>query len=91
MSQEAIIRNLYGTTDWFKIEKGVQQSYILSPCLFNLYAQYIMQNAGLDELQAGIKIRGRNVNSLRYGDDTSLMAEIEEALKKPLNKCEGRE
>ena len=89
--QEAIARTLYGTTDWFKIEKGVRQGCLLSPCLFNLYSEHIMRNARLDELQAGIKIRGRNVNSLRYGDDTSLMAEIEEALKKPLNKCEGRE
>ena len=89
--QEAIVRTLYGTTDWFKIEKGVRQGCLLSPCLFNLYSEHIMRNARLDELQAGIKIRGRNVNSLRYGDDTSLMAEIEEALKKPLNKCEGRE
>ena len=89
--QEAIVRTLYGTTDWFKIEKGVRQGCLLSPCLFNLYSEHIMRNARLDELQAGIKIRGRNVNSLRYGDDTSLMAEIEEALKKPLNKCEGGE
>ena len=89
--QEAIVRTLYGTTDWFKIEKGVQQGCLLSPCLFNLYSEHIMRYARLDELQAGIKIRGRNVNSLRYGDDTSLMSEIEEALKKPLNKCEGRE
>ena len=79
--QEATLRALHGTTDWFKLEKGVQQSYILSPCLFNLYAQHIMQNAGLDELQAGIKIAGRNINSLRYVDDIILMAENEEELK----------
>ena len=89
--QEATVRTLYGTTDWFKVEKGVRQGCLLSPCLFNLYSEHIMRNARLDELQAGIKIRGRNVNSLRYGDDTSLMAEIEEALKKPLNKYEGGE
>ena len=70
-----------GTDDWFKIEKGVQQGCLLSPCLFNLYAEHIMRNAGLDELQAGIKIGGRNINNLRYADDTTLMAEIEEELK----------
>ena len=73
--QEATVRTVHGTTDWFQIGKGVRQGYILSPCLFNLYAEYIMQNAGLDEVQAGIKIAGRNVNNLRYTDDT-LMAEV---------------
>ena len=68
----------YGTTDWFKIGKGVLQGYILSPCLFNLYAEYIIRNAGLDDAQAGIKIAGRNINNLRYANDTTLMAEIEE-------------
>ena len=81
MSQEATVRTLYGTTDWFKIDKGVQQDCLLSPCLFNLYAERIMRNASLDELQAGIKIRGRNINNLRYADDTTLMAESEEELK----------
>ena len=76
--QEAIVRTRHGTTDWFKIGKGVQQGYILSPCLFNLQAKYIIQNAGLDESQAGIKIAGRNINNLRYADDTTLMAEREE-------------
>ena len=75
--QEATVRTSYGT-DWFQIGKGVHQGCILSPCLFNLYAEYIMQNAGLDEVQAGIKIAGRNINNLRYTDDTSLMAENEE-------------
>ena len=73
--------SLYGTTDCFKIEKGVQQVCLLSPCLFNLYAEYIMKNAGLNELQAGIKVGGRNINNLRYADDTTLMAESEEELK----------
>ena len=68
----------HGTTDWFQIGKGVRQGYILSPCLFNLYAEYIMRNAGLDEAQAGIKIAGRNINHLRYADDTTLMAESED-------------
>ena len=72
--------------DWFQIEKGVCQGYILLPCLFNLYAEYIMQNARLDEAQAGIKISGRNVNNLRYADDTTLMAESEEELKSLLMK-----
>ena len=75
-----------GTTDWFQIENGVRQGCILSPCLFNLYAEYIMQNAGLDESQAGIKIAGRNINNLRYADDTTLMAESEEELKSLLMK-----
>ena len=76
--QEATVRTGHGTTDWFQIGKGIFQSYILSPCLFNLYAEYIMRNAGLDEAQAGIKIARRNVNNLRYADDTTLMAENEE-------------
>ena len=79
--QEATVRTSHGTTDWFQIEKGVRQGCILSPCLFNLYAEYIMRNAGLDESQAGIKISGRNTNNLRYTDDTTLMVEIEEELR----------
>ena len=78
--QEATIKTGHGTTDWFQIEKGVHQGCILSPCLFNLYAEYIMGNARLDEAQAGIKIAGRNVSNLRYADDTTLMAESEEEL-----------
>ena len=76
--QEATVRTGHETTDWFQIGKGVSQGYILSPCLFNLYAEYIMRNARLDEVQAGIKIAGRNINNLRYADDTTLMAESEE-------------
>ena len=76
--QEAIVRTGYGTTDWFKIGKGVYPGCILSPCLFNLYAEYIMWNAGLDEAQAGIKIVRRNINNLRYADDITLMAESKE-------------
>ena len=79
--QEATVRTGHGTTDWFQIEKGVRQGCILSPCLFNLYAEYIMRNAGLEESQAAIKIAGRNINNLRYADDTTLMAESEEELK----------
>ena len=79
--QEATVRTDHGTTDWFQIGKGVYQGCILSPCLFNLYAEYIMQNAELDELQAGIKIARRNINNLKYTDDTTLMAESEEELK----------
>ena len=79
--QEATVRTGHGTTDWFQIGKGVHQGCILPPCLFNLYAEYIMQNAGLDEAQAGIKIAGENINNLRYADDTTLMAESEEELK----------
>ena len=79
--QEATVRTGHGTTEWFQIGKGVRQGYILSPCLFNLYAEYIMRNAGLDEAQAGIKIARRNINNLRYADDTTLMAEREEELK----------
>ena len=75
VGQKATVRILYGTTDWFKIKKGVRQGCLLSPCLFKLYAEYIMRNAGLDELQAGIKIGRRNINNLRYTDDTTLMAE----------------
>ena len=78
--QEATVRTGHGTTDWFQIGKGFRQGYILSPCLFNLYAEYIMRNAGLEEAEAGIKIAGRNIN-LRYADDTTLMAESEEELK----------
>ena len=76
----------YGTTDWFQIGKGVYQVCMLSPCLFNLYAEYIMRNAGLEEAQAGIKIARRNINNLRYADDTTLMAESEEELKSLLMK-----
>ena len=79
-SQEATVRTGHGTTDWFQIGKGVHQGCILSPCLFNLYAEYIMRNIGLDEAQAGIKIAGRNINNLRYADDTTLMAEHEEIM-----------
>ena len=81
MGQEATVRIKHGTTDWFKIGKGVYQGCIFSPCLFNLYAEYIMRNAGLEETQAGIKIAARNINNLRYADDTILMAESEEELK----------
>ena len=77
-SQEATVRTGHGTTDWFQIGKGVCQDCILSPCLFNLYAEYIMRNAGLDEAQAGIKIARRNINNLRYADDTTFMAESKE-------------
>ena len=76
--QEAIVRTGHGTTDWFQIGKGVHQGCILSPCLFNFYAKHIIQNAGLDEAQAGIKIAGRNIHNLRYSDDTTLMAESKE-------------
>ena len=76
--QEATVRTGHGTTDWFQIGKGVRQGCILSPCLFNLYAEYIMRNTGLEEAQAGIKIAGRNINNLRYADDTTLMAESKE-------------
>ena len=79
--QEATVRTRHGTTDWFQIGKGVRQGCILSPCLFNLYAEYIMRNAGLEEAQAGIKIARRNINNLRYANDTTLMAESEEELK----------
>ena len=86
--QEATVRTRHGTLDWFQIGKRVRQGCILSPCLFNLYAQYIMQNAGLDEAQTRIKIAGRNIN-LRYADDTTLMAESEE-LKRLLMKVKGK-
>ena len=84
--QEAKVRTRIGTTNWFQIGKEVHQSCILSPCLFSLYAEYIMRNAGLDEAQAGIKIAGRNINNLRYADNSTLMAESEEALKRLLVK-----
>ena len=84
--QEATVRTGHGTTDWFQIGKEVRQGCILSPCLFNLYAEYINRNVGLDEAQAGIKIAGRNINNLRYADDTTLMAESEEELKSLLMK-----
>ena len=84
--QEATVRTGYVATDWFQIGKGVCQGCILSPCLFNLYAEYIMRNAGLEEAQARIKIAGRNINKLRYADDTTLMAESEEELKSLLMK-----
>ena len=83
---KATVRTEHGTTDWFQIGKGVCQHYILSPCLVNLYAEYIMRNAGLDEEQAGIKITGRNINNLRYADETTLMTENEEELKSLLMK-----
>ena len=85
-SQEATVRTGHETTDWFQIGKGVRQGCILSPCLFNLYAEYIMRNAGLEEAQAGVKIARRNINNLRYADDTTLMAESEEVLKSLLMK-----
>ena len=84
--QEATVRSGHGTMDWFQIGKGIGQGCILSPCLFNLYVEYIMRNTGLEEAQAGIKIAGRNINNLRYADDTTLMAESEEELKSPLMK-----
>ena len=90
--QEATVRTRHGTTDWFQIGKGVCQGCILSPCLFNLYAEYIMRNAGVDEVQDGIKIAGRNMNNLRYADDTTLMAESEDELRKePLDESERGE
>ena len=84
--QEATVRTGHRTTDWFQIGKGVHQGYILPSCLFNLYAEYIMRNSGLEEAQAGIKIAGRNINNLRYADNTTLMAESEEELKSLLMK-----
>ena len=84
--QEATVRTGRGTTDWFQIGKGVRQGSILSPCLFNLHAEYIKRNTGLDEAQAGIKIVGRNISNLRYADDTTFMAESEEELKSLLTK-----
>ena len=86
VGKEAIVRTGHGTIDWFQIRKGVCQGFMLSPCLFNLYAEYSVRNAGLEEAQAGIKIAGRNINNLRYADDTTLMAESEEELKSLLRK-----
>ena len=86
--QEATVRTGHGTIDWFQIGKGVCQSCILSPCLFNLHAEYIMRNVGLEEAQAGIKTARRNINNLRYADDTTLMAESEEK-QKPLDESES--
>ena len=86
--QEATVRTGHGTTDWFQIGKGVRQGYILSSCLFNFYAEYIMRNIGLDEAQGGIKIAEKNINILRYADDTTIMAESEE-LKSLLMKVNG--
>ena len=92
VGQEATVRTLYGTTDWLKIEKGIRQGCLLSPCLFNQYAEHIMRNARLDELQRGIKIGGRNINNLRYADDTTLTAESEKELKsllmRVMKECE---
>ena len=90
--QEATVRTGHGTTDWFQVRKGVHQGCILSPCLFNLYSEHIMRNTGLEEAQAGINIAWRNINKFRYADDTTLMAESEEELKKkPLDKSERGE
>ena len=86
VSQEATVRTGHETTDWFIFGKGVHQGWILSPCLFNLYAEYILANAGLEEVQAGIKIAGRSINNRRYADDTTLMGESEEELKSILMK-----
>ena len=88
--QEATVRTGHGTTDWFQIRKGVRQGCIPLPCLFNFYAEYTMRNTGLDEAQAGIKTAGRNINNLRYADDTILMAESEEP-KEPLDESERGE
>ena len=88
--QEATVRSGHGTTDWFQIGKGVRQGCILSPCLFNFYAVYIMRNAGLEETQAGIQIAKRNINNLRYADDTTLMSESEEELKSLLIKVKEK-
>ena len=87
--QEATVRTGHGTAEWFQIGKGVRQGCILSPCLFNLYGEHIMRNTGLEETQAGIKIAGRNINHLRYADDTTLVAESEEELKSLLKKLRG--
>ena len=89
--QEITVRTGHGTTDWFQIGKGVRQGCILSSCLFNYYAEYLMQDAGLDEAQAGIKFAARNINSLRYADDTTLMAESEKKTKEPLDESERGE
>ena len=88
--QEATVRTGHGPTDWFQIRKGVCQGCILSPCLFNFYAEYIMRNAGLEEAQAGIKIARRNISNLRYADDTPLMAESKEELKSLLMKVQEK-
>ena len=88
--QEATVKTGHGTTDWFQIEKGVHQGCILSPCLFNLFSDYTMRNAGLGEAQTGIKIAWRNINNLRYADDTTLMAESEEELKSLLMTPRGK-
>ena len=88
--QDAMVRSRNGTMDWFQIGKGLHQGCILSPCLFNLYAEYIMQNARLYEAQAGIKIAGRNINNLRYADDTTLLAESQEELKSLLMKVKEK-
>ena len=90
-NQEATVRTRHGTTDWFQIGKGVCQCCISSPCLFNLYAEYIMRNAWLEEAQAGIKVAGRNINNFRYADDTTLMVESEEELKSLLMKVKESE
>ena len=88
--QEATVRIGHGTTDWFQVGKGICQGCILSPCLFNLYAEYIMRKAGLEETQAGIKIAGRNINNIRYADDTTFMTESEEELKSFLMKVKEK-
>ena len=89
VGQEVIVRTGHGTTDWFQIGKGVRQGCILSPCLFNFYAEYIMRNAGLEKAQIGIKSTGRSINNFRYANDTTLMAESEEELKSLLMKVKG--
>ena len=89
--QEATVRTWHGTTDWFQIGKGVRQGCRLSPCLFNFYAEYIMRNAGLDEVQAGIKIARRNINNFRYAENTTLMAESQRGTKEPLDEGEKGE
>ena len=86
--QEATVRTEHGTTDWFQIGKGVRQGCILSPCLFNFYAEYIMRNAGLEDSHTGIKTTGRNINNFKYADGTTLMAESEKKLKEPLDEGE---
>ena len=89
--QEATVRTGHGTTDWFQIGKGVRQGCILSPCLFNFYAEYIMRNTGLEEAQAGIKIAGRNTNNLRYADDTTLNGRKQRGTEEPLDESEREE
>ena len=91
VGQEVTVRTGHGTMEWFQIGKGVHQGCVLSPCLFILYAEYIMQNAGLDEAQAGIKIAGRNINNLRYADDTTRYGRERRRTKKPLDESERRE